>query len=324
MEMFAIPLMKSFDSFQIHYYFNDESHKMDAFIQNRCEKEFLFIVSEISKKFEIEIEILTEPLADGGLKRKFKIIEKSARKYPLTAGLIVAFLISIFTKPMEHLSSKMIDKFFEDNELIELQKENLRKENRNLDIDFELKINQLPANNVIRRRVSNFYEELDTYPKVEKVSFQKVSENIPIENEIYIHKNKFKNFILPTNDLEPQDLENVAIEIISPVLKKGKYKWRGIYQGQVISFYMKSKDFKTKVQNGQIKFINGSAIKADVQIDRYLDGDGNEKIKNIDVIAVTEYIEQGKSIETEEGKKKRRDREAEKSIMKFDFGNEYE
>lgn len=323
MEIFAIPLLKSFDSFQIHYYFEDNSHKMDAFVQNNCEKEFLSIVAEISKRFEIEIEILTEPLENGGLKRKFKIIEKSAKKYPITASLIVMFLATIFVKPIEQLSSNLFEKFFEDDSLIELQKEKLRKENRNLDVDFELKINQLPRNNIIRKRVSNFYENLENYPKVERVSFQKVSNDLSDE-ELVINKNKFKNFILPTNELEPLDLENVSIEIISPVLKKGKYKWRGIYAGQVINFNMNSKDFKAKVQNGQIKFINGSAITADVKIDRCLDENGNEKIKSINVIAVTEYIEQGKSFETEEGKKKKKEIEAEKQVMKFDFGKEYE
>lgn len=323
MEIFAIPLLKSFDSFQIHYYFEDNSHKMDAFVQNNCEKEFLSIVAEISKRFEIEIEILTEPLENGGLKRKFKIIEKSAKKYPITASLIVMFLATIFVKPIEQLSSNLFEKFFEDDSLIELQKEKLRKENRNLDVDFELKINQLPRNNIIRKRVSNFYENLENYPKVERVSFQKVSSDLSDE-ELVINKNKFKNFILPTNELEPLDLENVSIEIISPVLKKGKYKWRGIYAGQVINFNMNSKDFKAKVQNGQIKFINGSAITADVKIDRCLDENGNEKIKSINVIAVTEYIEQGKSFETEEGKKKKKEIEAEKQVMKFDFGKEYE
>ena len=44
------------------------------------------------------------------------------------------------------------------------------------------------------------------------------------------------------------------------VLKKGKYKWSGIYNGEVIQFTMKSNEFKTLVQTGQIVFKNGSSI----------------------------------------------------------------
>ena len=36
-------------------------------------------------------------------------------------------------------------------------------------------------------------------------------------------------YIMTSDDIEPDCDENATIEIISPVLKKGRYMWVGIY-----------------------------------------------------------------------------------------------
>lgn len=38
--------------------------------------------------------------------------------------------------------------------------------------------------------------------------------------------------------------------------QKGNYQWRGIYNGEALSFNMKSNEFKTLVQSGNIEFKN--------------------------------------------------------------------
>jgi hypothetical protein len=60
---------KPANSIQVHYWFGDESHTMDALVQNRCEYEFLGILKEIASSFNAEIIIETEPLTNGGLRR---------------------------------------------------------------------------------------------------------------------------------------------------------------------------------------------------------------------------------------------------------------
>jgi hypothetical protein len=62
------------NTLELHYWLNDGTHSMDAFVQNKCEYEFLGILKEIAASFNAEIIIETEPLADGGLRRWFKII----------------------------------------------------------------------------------------------------------------------------------------------------------------------------------------------------------------------------------------------------------
>ena len=44
----------------------------------------------------------------------------------------------------------------------------------------------------------------------------------------------FPLYIMTSDELEPDNDEQAIIEIVSPVLKKGKYLWVGIYNGNVI------------------------------------------------------------------------------------------
>ena len=68
-----------------------------------------------------------------------------------------------------------------------------------------------------KKKKSNFYETLENYHKVNKVSF--VVENNDknkIEDEKIVTREKFKEYILVSDDLEPVEIDNAIIEIISP------------------------------------------------------------------------------------------------------------
>src|SRR5258708_38842759 len=116
-----------------------------------------------------------------------------------------------------------------------------------------------------------------------------------------VTRTNFKKFILITDELEPLENEDAVIEIISPVLKKGKYRWMGYYNGEPVSFNMKSKEFKTLVQKGEIEFKNGSTINCLLEIRRIVDSEGIEKKVGYDVVRVDHYFQSEKPIETKEG-----------------------
>ena len=301
---------------ELHYWFNDNSHTMDAVIHNKCEYEVLGIIKEIASKFDAEITIETEPLAKGGLRRYFKIVAKSEKKSAvITTAIIVAFFTAIIITPITtsitKITEKLIERIFEDKELKELEKEKIILEIEKLKQETGKNIELLDKNNVIRKRKSNFYEALDKYPKVVKVSINiEDSSNRPISEEHSIPKDKFKEFILVTDDLEPIDVENAVIEIISPVLKKGKYKWVGIYNGTPISFNLKSNEFRTLVQTGKVEFKNGSSINCQLEIRKRIDNEGIEKTVGYDVIRVNHYFDNEKPMETPEGKRYRQQKEA--------------
>ena len=95
-------------------------------------------------------------------------------------------------------------------------------------------------------------------------------------------------------------------------LKKGTYKWRGIYNGESLSFNMKSNEFKTLVQTGSIEFTNGSSIKCLLRVNKSIDSNGDEKITEYDILRVDEYFKNTQPVETPEGRKYRQSKEAEK------------
>lgn len=317
---------KPVNSIQLHYWFNDESHTMDAVVQNRCEYEFLGILKEIASSFNVEIVIETEPLSDGGLRRWFKVINKEEnKKGTITTTIIVALATTLVITPLGIISEKLVDKLFEDKGLLEIEKEGKKLQNEKTQLEIqELKKNaqnnseSLNNNNIIRKRKSNFYEVLEKYPKVNTVSFSVADEDrFLVSEEKKVTKDNFKKFILTSNDLEPIEVDNAIIEIISPVLKKGNYKWLGIYNGESISFNMKSKEFKTLVQIGKIKFVNGTSIDCSLIIRQKIDNEGIEKIVGYDVLRVNKYFENNQPIETSEGKYYRQKKEADKRQTKL-------
>ena len=105
------------------------------------------------------------------------------------------------------------------------------------------------------------------------------------------------------------------IEIISPVLKKGKYQWLGIYQGEVIQFKMKSNEFKQMVLTGQVPFKNGSSITCLLVRSKKIDSQGDVKITGNEVMEVYNYFENDTPIETPEGKRRRQRAENEKNQL---------
>lgn len=320
--MEQIPVTINANSVEIHYLFEDSSHTMDAFIQNKCEYEVLAILKNLAATFDAEIVIETEPLSNGGLRRWFKIINKSESKTaPITTTILVALitgiLISPITSTLSKIGEKAIEKVFEDREKNDLDKELEKQQIENLKVDTKFKTQKLNENSLIIKRRSNFYEELENYPKVEKIGVQIKRDHKSISDEHVINRTQFKEYILASNQLDPVTVDDATIEIISPVLKKGNYKWRGIYNGEVVSFNMKSNEFKTLVQTGNIEFKNGSSIKCSLELEKQINNEGHEVVSEYNIVRVNEYFESDKPIETPEGKKHRQKQEADKNQLKM-------
>lgn len=311
---FFIPDSKDFiNTLEIHYFFRDESHSMDAVVQNKCEYEILGIIKEVSRVFSVDISIETEPLADGGLRRWLKVVSKEEnKKGTITTAVIVALVTLLLTTPLTQISGKLIDKVFEDTELKNLEKEKVKLEVEALKRNALQEAEDLEQNNLIKKKKSNYYSTLDYYPKVKSVSYtiSDESKDVVIFKKS-VSKDDFKKYVLVSDDLEPVEVEEAEIEIISPVLKKGKYKWTGYYKGEPISFFMKSNEFKTLVQNGEIEFKNGSSINCFLSIRKKIDNEGIEKIVGYDVMRVNFYFQNEEPIETKEGKNYRKVKEAE-------------
>lgn len=309
------------NTIELHYWFNDGSHTMSATTFNKCEYEFLGIAKEIAHKLKVDIEIETEPLGEGGLRSWFKF--KSKETDALKIGVILYLLTNVLGTPitttLDELTRIAIQSVFESEEVKQLKEQKqiaeLKYDIAKLEAET-FKLGHTIDENVVKKKRSNYYESLNSCNKIDKISVSitdSSKKNVYLQKEVM--KNDFPNYIMTSDDVEPDNDESAIIEIVSPVLKKGKYKWTGIYNGEVIIFSMKSNEFKTLVQTGRIQFKNGSAINCHLIINKKVTAEGEVRISGYEVVLVNHYFENDKPVETPEGKRKRQTKEHEKQQM---------
>jgi hypothetical protein len=305
--MFApVNLLPVSNKIQLHYWFTDKTHTMDALVHNKCERELLEITKAVASVCGVAIKMETEPSAKGGLKGWITLLPKSAKKLKseqltLVATLVTASVITPLHATLGNSAIQLIDKLLLD--VPDQHKEQIRSEIDNLKTEVASKLPALDQSMLIKKRRSNFYDLLRKYQKVRAVSCMVVSDikKVVSEDQL-VSRDSFKNFILITDHLTPTVLEGVSIEIISPVLGVGKYKWKGMYNGTPISFNMKSNEFMQLVQTGKVEFKSGTTIHCTLEIEKKINSEGLEKITAYNIVRVASYLENGKSIETAEGK----------------------
>ena len=308
-------------TFELHYWLKDGSHTMDAHIFNKCEYEFLGVVKELASTLKIKVDVEVEPLENGGIRAWFKFYRENRDAVKL--AFLIFLLTDLFCTPLkttiEKVTEKVLEQVFEDPEFKRLENEK-KKAELELDIakikaETERQCKSLDENKIQKRR-SNYYETLSQCNKVEKIT---IGASDTSREKDFISKDilakDFELFIMTSDELEPDQDDMAVIEIISPVLKKGKYQWLGIYQGEVIQFKMKSNEFKTMVLSGQVPFKNGSSITCLLIRNKKIDNQGDVKITGYEVTEVYNYFENDTPIETPEGRRKRQRKEDEENQL---------
>lgn len=150
------------NTIEIHYLLSDDSHLMDANVENKCNYEILGLIKEVAATFSVDIITETEPIGEGGLRRWLRITSKEEnKKGTITTAIITALITALLISPIGKFSEKVIDRLFEDTELQDLQKKKLRLEIQKLKEEAKLSGDNLESNIAIKKRRSNFYETLD-------------------------------------------------------------------------------------------------------------------------------------------------------------------
>ncbi|MCU8505951.1 hypothetical protein M2F98_20965 [Vibrio vulnificus] len=293
---------------QMHYYLENGSHSMDAIARNKCESEVLAIVQEIAKVLNTQIVIEAEAWKEGGLRDIWAFTNANAA--------VISVIVSIAGIVISRIPTT-------DPELEQLQKEdlklsilerriNLAKLQKEVEEDkvtqdtVEKVASLVDTNYKVVTRKSNFYKQLNNTPKITKVGINGLDkEGEEAFKEAMVQRSAFKRFILHSNSLPVQIEDNAVIEIISPVLRNGRHKWKGIYKGESISFSMNDQDFKRDVLSEQISFTHGAAIKCVLHIHRKLDEVGDVVVTGYSVDTVIENGQESVFQETMQGKKYR-------------------
>ena len=322
---------------ELHYYFTDQEHRIDAFVQNRCEHELLTLMKELTKYFEFEFLIETELTQSGGIRKFFKIkpnnLSKKDKKQidvavrtAICTALITSFLINPLSIPVTKIVSNLMDRIFEDKELAEIEKEKAKEELKSLKLDNIKKQQEIESNAQLRISRSNFYEILNEYERLDSVEFLEEDEQ---KNRAIVYQRipqiDFEKYIIQQDTLEDEIVENAMVAIVSPVLSKNtkNIKWRGYYNGELIPLIMKSEEFVTSVDEGLIEFKNGFIINCNLRIEREKKKDDDEKRRYI-ITEVISYIINEKVFETMEGKRYKQTKkdEADTQYLPFDELND--
>ena len=285
---------------KLHYFTIDGDHFIDATNENKCSTEFLHFANIIAEIFDCEIKIEAVAINEGGFERIWNVICKNENKKAIITSTIISSVIaSVLASGITGGCNRIIDYFTEDKELSELQKEDYR-------LSIELKRRELSENTRLAKRQSNFYENASKDERICAIELSSIPENgAPFSTPKVVREN-FSNFILTSNELEPNTVENAVIEIISPVIQKGSYQvWRGRYEGNIIKFRMLSSEFLLKVYGGEIEFKNGFTINCNLLQFRRMNEAGEAYIYKQDVLLVHSYFVNDNPVETNEGRRYR-------------------
>ncbi len=306
--------MENAAKFEIHYHLLNESHSMDAFVRNKCEAEFLAIAYEIISQLELGIVLEAEAWIEGGLRDRWKTLSLTDKMSAIT--LLVTVLGVVLSRV------PLSDPLQDARNCLEIEK--LRQELSQNVISqtvIDSCANYIQKSPKIRTRRSNFYKQLHHNKKVEKIGFSFLDkDNKPIADEIPVPRTDFPKFILLSNKLPVEIIEDAQIEIVAPVLSEGNAKWKGIYIDPTpIPFEMNDRVFKEAVLAKQIGFKNGDIILCVLEIHRELNEVGEVVITKYVVQTVLDKIENGVRKETASGKRYRREQEAKKDQGSLDF-----
>ncbi len=286
------PAKEPVNKIELHYFFADTSHSMNALIRNKCEINLLGILKEISTVLNARLQIETEAYAEGGLKERFVLRSKSEfiRSY---AAAVFHYVLSLEVDIEKTVSE-------EDKEATRLSIDKLRRELKEHERNGTGAIDKENAANIFRNNLkiiklkSNFYRHINNCEKVTKLSVQQVNvDNTLVGKPNTIIRKKFDTYLLVADTLKPETDEAAVIEIISPVLKVGNYKWKGIYHatGKIINFRMNDDGFKNEVINQNMQFKNGTRIECVMESTRKMSEFGEVVVTGYTVHTVIKKLD---------------------------------
>ena len=294
-------LIEKSNRLEFHYCFKDDSHTIDSILRNECEKEILQIYKEIANTLGLQLTLETLPTEEGGFKETWKFLGKNSVQITLIVS-VAAIIVSRFPVENKELTNLQIENLKLDNEI-------KRKELEKLNLDFIQEGSELDQQKVVDSvelvnknykvswRKSNLYKKLNNYKRIDSVEVRRYEEKEPVGNPRKIPRREFSKFILRSDELPKLELENATIDVISPAIKRGKFRWKGFYNNEIIDFLMDDIEFKSQVLLGDIHFSNRFSIEVEMTQDRKINQEGNIIVTNSIVKRVIASIDQGERIE---------------------------
>lgn len=316
-------MIKFDNKLELRYYFNDKSNYMDAMIKHRSEKEVLSLVRTLADMLDIKMTVYCESFAQQeGFREIWSVADENSR----LISVLLNLFMQVWTRPSLLVGGQpVVDRSVADEEKMQreiaLLRSNLRKKMPGITVTREL-VELLSASPRFCKCKSNFYEAVRGYPKVTKFTLRELNENNRSRSgSLEVKREQFDYYILRSDELPSVKDNKATIEIISPVLKDARYRWKGIYNkgGETIDFYMCDEDFKKDMFDEKIAFKSGMCIDCVLEIQRKMSELG--EVVNISYTVETVIRTRFDKMEiiTPQGKRHLRKLEAEKKQLTLDL-----
>lgn len=316
-------VLKFENKLELRYSFSNKSNYMDAMTKLRCDKEVLTLIRSLADMLDVKLMVYNEPCDKGdGFRERFGVAGESSHSISIVLNLVM----QILSRPSLSVGGQpLVDRTPEDEEAMQRELAVLRRGLRLKTPGATASRLLLTLLNTLPRFCkckSNFYEAVKGYPKITKISLRELNgSNRSRSGSLEIKRDHFDYYILRSDELPTIKDEKATIEIISPVLKDARYRWKGIYNkgGETIDFYMQDEEFKKQMFDDKISFTSGMCIDCVLEIARRLSELGEVINVSYTVTTVIKTRFDKMEIVTPQGKRHLRKLEAEKKQLTLDL-----
>lgn len=291
--------------FKVHYHLNGGAHRMDALVRNRAEGELLALLKEVGSVLGLPVHVETHAYGEGGLVEYLNLIFQNKEQITIAIAILTPLLGAPFyfdkikqSKQQTALNELNLKKFKleikekedaaaerEGNKIKEAKSEALALEAPPTATEIAQAL--LTRKKVARRR-SNYYEILLMDSMIEAVGFAPTHSNdFP---ELKVPRSDFSAFVIAQSELEPLVYERISLEIVSPVLRSGLIKWRGIFEKKIVSFELQDQSFRNEVASQKVQFQNGTTLICDFEVHQREDDTGEVEVAGYVVTKVFEVL----------------------------------
>ena len=307
---------------ELRYYFSDKSTYFDAMVRHRCEKEVLYMLKSLSDMLDVRMTIYNELLPVDGFRDVWSVAGENSR----SISIILNLFMQLWKRPSLLVGGQLAAEHTpEDDEEMQKELTLLRRElkqKKQAPLIPRSLVDLLSSTPRFCKAKSNFYGALKGYPKVTKFTMRELSaSNRSRSGSLDIKSDHFDYYILRSDQLAPIKDSKATIEIISPVLKDSRYRWKGIYNkgGMTIDFYMCDEEFKKDMFDEKIVFKSGMCIDCVLEIERKMSELGEVVNVSYTVKTVIRTRFDKMEILTPQGKRHLRKLEAERKQLTLDL-----
>ena len=152
------------EKLELHYFFNDESHSIDASVRHKCETEILAFISEIAHQFKVEISVDIEPYDEGGFIDKYKIkwnSLESGTKVSVRMGVITLAATILMNRNPASTSTPEMQKV---NDEIAIRTLNRMRRDDSIQKIIDTKVQDSIASSNVKKLTSNEKEQPNNLP----------------------------------------------------------------------------------------------------------------------------------------------------------------